>query len=684
MDISLKLREEINFKSKKLIAIKKTLKEEFIGLDSIIDEIIGLVEPWYIFSKYQLKPTIINLWGMTGVGKTSLILRLFELLDIKTTYKFDIGDYNSDDNGYKLKYEISDNIYKTKDEQNFVFIFDEFQLGRTIGQRGDEISQNNLRVLWDLYDTGKIELFNNSTSYRNFYMLLEKLMNCVKNGVKVKNGYVISNIEYFNKELGFFYDEADEMVDHPSQIKVDEPKVDVKSDKRLFIPDTFHWDMYDVWEDRFFNREEVKGHLKTLNETESIKFIDDTIKQAMKLKEFDFKDCLIFNIGNLDGVYKVAKEINPDLDADYLYEFSKDIKVPEIKDELLKYYRPEQLSRLGNNHVIYKPFNKQNYKDLINLQLNNIIKKIKNNFNLRVEFDESVHEILYKEGVYPTQGCRPVISTISTLIEGYVSKIISDIIKNISIDIKKIYWKYNGQKFIIDLFGDDNKKIESNEYNIDLKIDNTKVESNDKQILTAVHETGHIMMSLFKLNLIPNYAVSKTIDHDAGGFCVVNFPDILTSDMLLNRVIYYLGGYIAEYFVFGKERLTSGSSSDIEKATAELNDYYKLYGMDNTPLNFGEVSSNNYLDVIDHKLIHTDYNIKNKVLMLLGIGEKVLMNEVRLFKEITDYLMNNNKIDEDKIKELYKLYSVNKNVEFKDNDNYYDFKETYKQKMKKI
>ena len=83
---------------------KLELKSEFRGLDSIIDEVIDLIEPWYLFPNGQIRPTVVNLWGMTGVGKTSLIKRMFECLELEDSlYKFDVGDYASQDNT-KLSY----------------------------------------------------------------------------------------------------------------------------------------------------------------------------------------------------------------------------------------------------------------------------------------------------------------------------------------------------------------------------------------------------------------------------------------------------------------------------------------------------------------------------------------------------------------------------------------------------
>jgi len=66
----------------------KTLKKEFVGLNKVIDEIIGCLSPWHFFPELQESPVVVNLWGLTGVGKTSLISRLTESIhfDDKTYY----------------------------------------------------------------------------------------------------------------------------------------------------------------------------------------------------------------------------------------------------------------------------------------------------------------------------------------------------------------------------------------------------------------------------------------------------------------------------------------------------------------------------------------------------------------------------------------------------------------------
>lgn len=71
-------------KKEQVNEIAMILKQEFIGIDKVIDEVCRLILPWYLFPDAQLRPTVINLWGLTGSGKTALIHRLVDLLDHKS------------------------------------------------------------------------------------------------------------------------------------------------------------------------------------------------------------------------------------------------------------------------------------------------------------------------------------------------------------------------------------------------------------------------------------------------------------------------------------------------------------------------------------------------------------------------------------------------------------------------
>ncbi len=78
MTISIK---EITERRKVLVKASKNLKKHFVGIDSIIDEVISNIEVWYLMPELLTRPVVVNLWGMTGVGKTDLIRRLVRELN---------------------------------------------------------------------------------------------------------------------------------------------------------------------------------------------------------------------------------------------------------------------------------------------------------------------------------------------------------------------------------------------------------------------------------------------------------------------------------------------------------------------------------------------------------------------------------------------------------------------------
>lgn len=69
-------------KRKELFDMSEKLKKEFVGIDNVIDRTVKIMEPWMIIPDAQNRPTIGCLWGMTGTGKTSMVRKIAEILDI--------------------------------------------------------------------------------------------------------------------------------------------------------------------------------------------------------------------------------------------------------------------------------------------------------------------------------------------------------------------------------------------------------------------------------------------------------------------------------------------------------------------------------------------------------------------------------------------------------------------------
>ena len=670
----------INISKKKEILeqARAVLKTEFVGINSVIDEVIHSVEPWFIFPEGQLRPTVINCFGLTGGGKTSMVTRLSELLNFgDKLFKFDIGEYSSGD--MKLKRDFSDNL-KDREKQPIILLFDEFQLGRTINENGSEIDRNGLRGLWDLLDNGQISIIEESYHLENLISLYLKLEYCTKNGVESKNGKITKS-KKFHTDLFF------------SQKKVGRRMLSQndngdKVDNDLFVPAD---NIYTVKEmskvTNFESIASIKNKLSKMTHTQTLAYIKEIVDYSLKPVIHDFSQSLIFVVGNLDEVYAMADVIDPDYDADIFHKHSLKITVPKVKEALKDRFRVEQIARLGNNHILYPAFSSESYRNLISMELEKFKKRAKLRYEVDIEFDNTVNDIIYREGVFPTQGTRPIFTTINVLIESYISKIMSDLIIE-KITPVKIEWNFNNEtseyKITTHYLSGKETKTFSKTYSLNLKLDNLrKSTKDDKQAHTALHEAGHAVISCVLLNLIPEEIVSKTAGARSEGYCRINMPDIMTSDLIKKDIIVGLGGYAAERLIFGNELLSTGSSGDITMATEKAISYIKSYGMNGLPLLVG-VPSDKMNDTHYFEDNVSNKEVKKLIEESLKSAEKILKKEKKLLLKMAEYLSENTRMKPEMTLEYVKEYCSDKNIKTKNSDSYHDFKNILSSEINKL
>lgn len=676
MNISTEERGKMVLKQDKLNCVKEQLKTEFIGIHDQIDEVCSLLESWYLFPHEQVRPLVINLWGLTGCGKTALVSRLFELLEVFSIVKFDIGEF-AEETSNTLKYNLSSQVRKARKENNIpVFVFDEFQLGRTIDDEGMEMERGGLRVIWELFDSGKFEMFDDSLGNTSIMKLFAKLQYALEKGVEVENGKIVKGKAIYDKIFASIDDEPSISRESFKKYYTDNP----------FVPIDDLWCVKKLNEDRFISELQLTEYLKTLNGKEIVAFIENTMERAFRPIQHDLSSSVIFVIGNIDEAYKgTTHDLNPDIDADTLYEITSKISITDIKNALLARFRAEQISRLGNNHIIYKSFTGQMYKDLIELEINRFKTKLAKKFAVEVEITDNIKDLIYKEGVFPTQGVRPIFSTIVNLIESYVGKIMVDSIKaNMTFD--KLIWDLNvPDEYKITLIQTVKKKTVEHvlNYSIKLKLENIRQStSDDKQALTAIHESGHALASIYGLNICPKVVVSKTANSGIGGFCHVDVPEYESKEFLLNYLQVAMGGYVAEKMVFGDDNLTNGSHLDMKSITETALSIVKEYGMTGLPVYYSfpdfRVSTN---------FICTDETLDEITLDLvknaIGKTEQILKDNITLLLRMGEFLSTNSRIDSDGIKGLVEKYGSYV-PKYKTKDDYYDFKSILLDKIKAL
>ena len=728
-------KKEILKKKERLELLKVKLKTDFVGIDNIIDDVVSSISPFYLFPESIKRPIVINLWGMTGTGKTSLIESLVDFLKQKHCFvKFDVGEYcDSDD---KLKKELATKIKKVNGNST-ILLFDEFQLGRTIDETGKEIDRNSLRPIWELIDSGIIYT-HNSGIYMGLIDVIDKIKKCIELGVEVdKDGFVIrkediydsffkedygyvpydykecyvleDDDEYNSSEITHAIETIEEDFDTLSKDSNDKKK-DKKKEKEEESPiyveadstNTYWWSgtkgkfkkprfikramfeefLYEATPAFFNDIKDFDNHKHMFEKSlpQLLQFLQNDFLERIELtKKVDFSQSVIFCVGNLDELYRGEEHnVSPDEDADLFHENSLDITLPQVKDALASRFRMEQIGRLGNTHYIYHTLNKASYEKLIKMYLKSKSKYIKKNFGLSIDFDITVNNVLYSEGVYPSQGTRPLLSTFNSMIESYVTKIITELSVNFD-SANKISWRYDNQKFYLVATNADNEEM-LYDYGVECKLEKLRnSDSSELQALVAVHESGHALISCLTTGVAPTEVLSKTADLSEG-VCKHNYKDLIyTKDFLIKELQILLGGIEAEKFVFGNDLCTIGAGSDLSSATGLAFNIIKRYGMDKYP---ALMSSDGEADMSGVYVRDDTGKLEKKVLALLKDAQTEV---VKLLKEneeylllLSDALIKNAKITEDEVKEIL----TGLNIEWKKAGELYEFKSVVAEKLK--
>ncbi|MDO8951432.1 MAG: hypothetical protein Q7U86_02345 [Draconibacterium sp.] len=637
------LKNEVFQRKERLENAKIQLKKEFVGLNRVIDNLIESVSYWYYFPDLQKKPVVINLWGLTGVGKTSLVTRLADLL-LYSNYFY---PFNLSENDWDIKRTISE-LYGKQGDQNFIMLFDEFQNIRTITENGTE-KRNLYPCLWEMFDTGKIPTYIFSYRLNEIKDLEARLKKMLQIGIKVENGLVIENQAIFKDEV--------ELQFYPGRRRRQNPE----KTELLFVPEEFHEILFELSHDKIAVFSDVRDELRKMDGRQTIEFIRKMIVHAMAPKFLDCTKSLIFVVGNLDEAYQMTRNFDTDISADEFHEQSLRITLPKIKSALKKRFRSEQISRLGNNHIIYPAFDKKTFENLILLELQKIKAETASKFGIQLEFTESVKRLIYNEGVYPTQGTRPLFSSIHQIINTQIPKIVYHLLQ-LDEPIETVQIDYESKQLNFKYYADQQIQYEFQE-GVVLRLEKLrKNRMDEQQAICAVHESGHAIVSAIILKCVPESVFSATTNSDNRGFVFTKMRwDFISKGELRNRVAALMGGYAAEKIVFGDENLTNGSESDIQKATALVCDMLKNCGFDMFPAAFQNPHPDTNLFLTDDDGI---LNKKAQEILISGlrIALQTLKTQKRLLLKMSEYLASNRSMNKEQIVQIIKDHAVKFNL----------------------
>lgn len=604
------LIKSIQEKKAKLENIKIELKTEFFGIDYQIDKVIDSIKTWYIMPSIITKPLIINLWGLTGVGKTAFVRSLVDKLEFRDRFlEMQLSD-TVDAESILIKI-LNSGI---KEDKPGIILFDEFQRYRTIDPFEADIKDLSYQDIWMLLSDGK------------FPPAISKTAKAIDHIDSLSYRIIQEKITNTDEETGIATVKS---LIKKENIPHDEPFTETFGDSNPYQLQNYF--------DNTISATQIQKHTKG----EMIEMVK-TYAEKRK-KEYDFVKCLIFISGNLDEAFQMASDVEDcDTNADIYHEYTKNITVINIKEALMTRFKPEQISRLGNNHIIYPSLNTDSYRKIIKKTCDSYTKDSYDLFGLTFNIDESVIDEIYENSVYPTQGTRPVFSSIHKMFGSPLSNGILWALEN---DYKNINIRIDSKNSCLN-FSSDNSSL-CTPIDFDIR-DRKNKYSKDFSALVAIHEVGH---SILYADLLKEPPVEVRINAASftGGY---NLRSNKTNNKqsLLDSVCICFGGIVAEEIIFGESLRSEGCSSDISKATNTAAKLVRKLAMGQT--NGYNIYNESYTGITDYT--ETDKNIENILLKEKQRALKIIKSHQLFLIKCAKKLLEVSKLSKNEFKEFAK------------------------------
>ena len=518
MTDSHELRAQLARKNRQLQEAAARLKTELFGIDPIIDRVVDSVRAWYVLPELVSRPVVVCLWGLTGTGKTQLVRRLAQLLGFYDRFVEVQMDGFSNGAGWRGAQSISGMLSESgvREGEPGILVLDEFQRFRTIDGKRKELRVERYQDVWALLSDGRLPPALS----------------------------LLGDIEQSIAEAAFDAERADaDDARRHFKLRPWEAQA-LQRNLKLEVP---------VMEIMAWTPDQIQERLRAFREN------------GQQRWETDYSRLLVFVCGNLDEAYEdLATSVDDcDSDADIFHALTGKLSVIDVKQALNKRFKPEQVARLGNEHVIYPSLPRRAYEQLIEQGCARYARETEGRCGLRFDVDASVGEQVYANAVYPAQGTRPLFSSLHAILGSGLAKAALWALEQGAAPGDAVGLTADGRSLVAHWHG------RSQAIAAPFEINRLRQRNNaDFRALLAVHEAGHGLVHALLFGRAPQ-EIKIHVASFEGGYNAYTSRKVWSRHNLLDSICTSLAGRAAELLVFGPALSSSGAESDLRKATEQ-------------------------------------------------------------------------------------------------------------------
>lgn len=532
------LHLELAERQQRLADAAAQLKAELFGIDEVIDRVIDSVRAWYVLPQCITRPVIVCLWGLTGTGKTQLTRRLAQLLGFYDRFvevQMDGFSHGASYRSSSIAGMLSDS--GIDEGAPGILVLDEFQRFRTVDAQGRDAPVERYQDVWALLSDGRLPP-------------------------------PLSALGAIERKLADASYEA-EREDADEAPRADKP------------PYRFQLDVWDA--------QELKGMLKLREPLAEIMQWPPTkvrqlfaqFQQSQQAWETDYSRLLVFVCGNLDEMYhETAQRVEDcDTDADIFHRLTRKLSLIDVKKALSSRFKPEQIARLGNGHVIYPSFSKATYERLIRHLCSRYVDDIARQTGVRFGIGADVFQALYDNAVFPAQGTRPLFSSVHAILSAtLVNAALWALEQRVPPHQTLSLGLCGGlQHFTVSGQGPQGEPLQAR-FAVALDLHRLKQRTHaDFRTLLAVHEAGHGLAYALLFGHAPQ-EIKINIASFEGGYNSFASLKATTRQNALDGMCVGLAGRVAEELVFGEMACTTGAEHDYQQVTAQAARYIRHQG----------------------------------------------------------------------------------------------------------